>query len=88
MDTITNEETKHTRKVPESTEKLTAMDTITTEDEVDVNEHLYSADGRIRNEISRVIELSTSLAMGNVQEAVKRAFYSVREEMIPLYAGA
>ena len=49
-------------------------------------------DGRIRNEIShqteRVIELSTSLAMGNVQEAVKRALRSVREEMIPLYAAA
>ena len=49
-------------------------------------------DGRIRNEIShqteRVIELSTSLAMGNVQEAVKRALRSVREEMISLYAAA
>jgi len=92
MDTITSEETKHTRKVPESTEELTAMDTITIGDEFDVNEQLYSTDGRIRNEIShqteRVIELSTSLAMGNVQDAVKRAFYSVREEMIPLYAGA
>ena len=49
-------------------------------------------DGRMRNEIShqteRVIELSTSLAMGNVQEAVKRALRSVREEMISLYAAA
>ena len=45
------------------------------------DEHLYSSDERIRNEIShekeRVIELSTSLALGNVQDAAKRAFRSV-----------
>ena len=48
-------------------------------------ENTYSSDGRIRNEIShekeRVIELSTSLTLGNVQDAVKRAFRSVREEI-------
>ena len=55
-------------------------------------ENIYSSDGCIRNEIShekeRVIELSTSLALGSVQDAVKRAFRSVREEMIPLYVAA
>ena len=30
----------------------------------------------------------TSLALGNVQDAVKRAFHSVRDEMIPLYSAA
>ena len=49
----------------------------------------YSSNGRIRNEIShekeRVIELSTSMALGRVQDAVKQAFRNVRDEMIPLY---
>ena len=55
-------------------------------------ENTYSSDGRIRNEIShekeRVIELSTSLALGNVQDAVKQAFRNVRKEMIPWYVAA
>ena len=50
---------------------------------------VYSSNERIRNEIThekeRVIELSTSMALGRVQDAVKQAFRSVREEMIPLY---
>ena len=50
---------------------------------------VYASKGSIRNEIShekeRVIELSTSMALGRVQDAVKQAFRSVREEMIPLY---
>ena len=57
-----------------------------------VDENIYLSDGHIRNEIShekeRVIELSTSLALDNVQEGLKRAFRSVREEMIPLYVAA
>ena len=57
-----------------------------------VDENIYSSDGQIRNKISheteRVIELSTSLALGNVQDAVKRAFRSVHEEIIPLYVTA
>ena len=55
-------------------------------------ENIYSSDGRILNEIShekeRVIELSISLSLGNVQDAVKRAFRSVRKEMIPWYVAA
>ena len=55
-------------------------------------ENIYSSDGRILNEIShekeRVIELSISLSLGNVQDAVKRAFRDVRKEMIPLYVTA
>ena len=79
----------HVSELPEPTDELSAMET----NEEKVEEHLRNGDdGRIRNEIShqteRVIELSTSLAMGNVQEAVKRALRSVREEMIPLYAAA
>ena len=50
---------------------------------------VYAINGSIRNEIShekeRVIELSTSIALGRVQDAVKQAFRSVRDEMIPLY---
>ena len=50
---------------------------------------VYASMGSIRNEIShekeRVIELSTSIALGRVQDAVKQAFRSVRDEMIPLY---
>ena len=57
----------------------------TTEEVQDV----YSSNGHIRNEIShekeRVIELSISIALGRVQDAVKQAFRSVRDEMIPLY---
>ena len=49
----------------------------------------YLSNGRIQNEIShekeRVIELSTSMALGRVQDAVKQAFRRVRDEMIPLY---
>ena len=76
-------------ELPERSNELSVMDT----NEEKVEEHPCPADDApIRNEIShqteRVIELSTSLAMGNVQEAVKRALRSVREEMIPLYAAA
>ena len=82
---------KHTHQLPEPKEDLTTTDTTDNEENATIDEHFYPADdGRIRKELSheanRVIELSTSLVMGNVQEAVKRAFYSVREEMIPLYA--
>ena len=53
------------------------------------SEEYYTSSGRIRNEISHekehVIELSTSMALGRVQDAVKQAFRSVRDEMIPLY---
>ena len=45
-----------------------------------------ASNGRIRNEIphekERVIELSTMMALGRVQDAVKQAFRNVREEMI------
>ena len=80
---------KNGHQLPEPTKEHVAVDT----DVYVANENLCPVDdGRIRNEIShqteRVIELSTSLAMGNVQEAVKRALRSVREEMIPLYAAA
>ena len=50
---------------------------------------VYSSNGHIRNEISheteRVIELSTSMALGCVQDAVKQAFRIVHDRMIPLY---
>ena len=59
------------------------------ETEIVQPEEPYRSSGRIRNEIShekeRVIELSTSMALGRVQDAVKQAFRSVRDEMIPLY---
>ena len=59
------------------------------ETEIEQPEEHYTSSGRIRNEIShekeRVIELSTSIALGRVQDAVKQAFRSVRDEMIPLY---
>ena len=50
---------------------------------------VYSSNGHIRNGIShekeRVIELSISMALGRVQDAVKQAFRNVHKEMIPLY---
>ena len=50
---------------------------------------VYSSNGHIRNGIShekeRVIELSISMALGRVQDAVKQAFRGVRDEVIPLY---
>ena len=56
-----------------------------TPDEV---QDVYASNGRIRNEIShkkeRMIELSTSMTLGQVQDTVKQAFRNVREEMIPL----
>ena len=82
---------KHVHQLPEPKEDVTTTDTTDNEENAIVDEHFYPGDDkRIRKELShewnRVIELSTSLVMGNVQEAVKRAFHSVREEMIPLYA--
>ena len=55
-------------------------------------EGIHESDGRIRNEIShekeRVIMISTSLALGNVQDVVKRAFRNVTDEMVPLYVAS
>ena len=55
----------------ESTEDV--METITTK-----IEDAYEGDGLVRNELSRekerVVEISTSMALGNIQESVKRAF--------------
>ena len=59
------------------------------ETESEEAQDVYSSNGRIRNEIShekeRVIELSTSMALGRVQDAVNQAFRNVPDEMIPLY---
>ena len=50
---------------------------------------VYSRNGHIQNEIShekeRVIELSISMALGRVQDAVKQAVRCIRNEMIPLF---
>ena len=47
---------------------------------------VHSSNGHIRNEIShekeRVIDLSISIALDRVQDVVKQAFRSVRDEMI------
>ena len=80
---------KHT--LPDSTGEP-SMDDIECMEEPSIEENIYSSDGRIRNKISqekeRVIIFSISFALGNVQDAVKRAFRSVRDEMIPLYSAA
>ena len=77
--------------LPDSTGEP-AMDKIEWMEEPASAENTYSSDGRIRSGVShdkeRVIILMTSLALGNVQDAVKRAFRSVRDEMIPLYSAA
>ena len=69
-----------------------AVDKIEWMEEPNATENIYSSDGRIRSEVShnkeRVIILMTSLSLGNVQDAGKRAFHSVRDEMIPLYSAA
>ena len=55
-------------------------------------EDFYESDGRLCNEIShekeRVVEISSSMALGNVQDAVKRAFRNLVDEMIPLYVAS
>ena len=55
-------------------------------------EDVYESNGHIRNEIShekeRVVEISSSMALGNVQDAVKRAFRNLVDEMIPLYVAS
>ena len=55
-------------------------------------EDVYESDGHVRSEIShekeRVIMISTSLALGNVQDAVKRAFRNMTDEMVPLYVAS
>ena len=55
---------------------------------VQPEEH-YTSSGRIQNKIShekeRLIELSTSMALGRVQGVVKQAFRRLRNEIIPLY---
>ena len=68
------------------------VDKIELMEEPSADENIYASDGSIRSEVShdkeRVIILMTSLTLGNVQDAVKRAFHSVRDEMIPLYSAA
>ena len=55
-------------------------------------EDVYESNGHIRSEIShekeRVVEISSSMALGNVQDAVKRAFRNLVDEMIPLYVAS
>ena len=55
-------------------------------------EDVYESNGHIRNEIShekeRVVEISSSMALGNVQDAVKRAFRNLVDEMVPLYVSS
>ena len=50
---------------------------------------VYSSNGHIQNGISHekecVIEISISMALGHVHNAVKQAFHGVRDEVIPLY---
>ena len=54
-------------------------------------ENAYEGDGHESdgNEISYekecVVEISTSMALGNIQDSVKRAFRNLIDEMVPLY---
>ena len=77
--------------LPESTSEP-AVDKCEGTEEPTAVENIYASDGQLRNVVShekeRVIELSTSMALGNVQDAVKRAHRTVRDEMIPLYTAA
>ena len=61
-------------------------------DEPVAAENIYASDGNIRSNASwekeRAIILMTSLALCNVQDAVKQAFRSVRDEMVPFYTTA
>ena len=50
---------------------------------------IYKNNGNIPSDVwrdkERVIILMVCSALGNVQDVVKRAFYSLRDEMIPLH---
>ena len=55
-------------------------------------EDVYEGDGLVRNELSRekerVVETSPSMALGNIQDSVKRAFRNLVDEMVPLYVAS
>ena len=57
-------------------------------------EDVYESDGQESdgNEISCekecVVEISTSMALGNIQDSVKRAFRNLVDEMVPLYVAS
>ena len=61
-------------------------------DEPVAAENIYASDGNIRSNVSwekeRAITIMTSLALFNMQDAVKQAFRSVRDEMVPFYTTA
>ena len=80
---------KHRANVePPAESTADAMKTTTTTKVEDV----YESDGHLRNEIShkkeRVVEISTSMALGNIQDSVKRAFRNLVDEMVPLYVSS
>ena len=82
--------TKHRANVDalaESTEVVIGTTPVKVEDE-------YESDGNESdgNEISYekecVVEISTSMALGNIQDSVKRAFRNLVDEMVPLYVAS
>ena len=82
--------TKHRANVvalAESTDVVIGTTPVKVEDE-------YESDGNESdgNEISHekecVVEISTSMALGNIQDSVKRAFRNLVDEMVPLYVAS
>ena len=55
-------------------------------------EDINESDGHLRKEIShkkeRVVEISTSMAIENIQDAVRRGFRNLVDEMISLYVAS
>ena len=83
-----HQQAKHRANVDAPAES-TEDDTETTTTKV---EDAYEGDGLVRNELSRekerVVEISTSMASGNIQDSVKRAFRNLVDEMVPLYVAS
>ena len=80
-----HQHTKHRANVDAPTESTeVAMETTPVK-----VEDVYEGDGLVRNKISRekerVVEISTSMALGNIQDSVKRSFRNMADEMVPLY---
>ena len=63
------------------------METTSAEEMYESNDH-KSYDNEISYEKECVVEISTSMALGNIQDSVKHAFRNLFDEMVPLYVAS
>ena len=87
--------TKHRANVDalaESTEVIMGTTPVKVEDEYESDGNESDGNESGGNEISYekecVVEISTSMALGNIQDSVKRAFRNLVDEMVPLYVAS